>query len=113
MKSIKYFSFGLASVLAFSACSDQFLQDKKNYGQVGEEILDYYEGAQGRLNDIYSLCLPNVSGISWRYPSMGTNDDAAKSTEEYIGFSAFVNPENELSSMSGGVSVPDLFKYVA
>ena len=68
MKSIKYFSFGLASVLAFSACSDQFLQDKKNYGQVGEEILDYYEGAQGRLNDIYSLCLPNVSGISWRYP---------------------------------------------
>ena len=109
MKSIKYFSFGLASVLAFSACSDQFLQDKKNYGQVGEEILNYYEGAQGRLNDIYSLCLPNVSGISWRYPSMGTNDDAAKSTEEYIGFSAFVNPENELSSMSGGVSVPDLF----
>ena len=109
MKAIKYFSFGLASMLAFSACSDQFLQDKKNYGQVGAEILDYYEGAQGRLNDIYSLCLPNVSGISWRYPSMGTNDDAAKSTEEYIGFSAFVNPLDELSSMSGGVTVPDFF----
>lgn len=109
MKTIKYFSFGLASVLALSACSDQFLQDKKNYGQVGEEILDYYEGAQGRLNDVYSLCLPNVSALSWRYPSMGVNDDAAKSTEEYTGFGAFVNPEDELSSMSGGVSVPDLF----
>ena len=109
MKSIKYFSFGLASVLAFSACSDQFLQEKQNYSQVSAEIYNYYEGALGRLNDIYMLCLPEVSKISWRYPSMGTDDDAAKSTEEYVGFSVFVNPENELSSMSGGVSVPDLF----
>ncbi|MBO6187868.1 MAG: RagB/SusD family nutrient uptake outer membrane protein [Prevotella sp.] len=110
MKAIKYFGFGLASVLAVSACSDQFLQDKKNYGQVSSEIYEYYEGALGRLNDIYSLCLPTVNGISWRYPSMGINDDAAKSTEEYVGFSAFVNPETELSSMSGGVSVPDYFQ---
>lgn len=33
MKAIKYFSFGLASMLALSACSDQFLKDKKNYDQ--------------------------------------------------------------------------------
>ena len=64
MKSIKYFSFGLASVLAFSACSDQFLQDKKNYGQVGEEILDYYEGADTEKQKVsdWSLKTANISG---------------------------------------------------
>ena len=111
-KIYKYVGAGLFCCgigLAFTSCSDQFLEDKKNYGQVSEDIYNYYEGAIGRLNDIYSLCLPNVSGISWRYPSMGINDDAAKSTEEFTGFSAFVNPVDELSSMSGGVSVPDYF----
>ena len=80
--TIKYISLGLLSTMALASCSDKFLEEKKNYGQVSEEIYEYYEGSVGRLNDIYSLCLPNVSGISWRYPSCGTNDDAAKSTEE-------------------------------
>ena len=31
MKAIKYISFGLLSVFALSACSDKFLEDKKNY----------------------------------------------------------------------------------
>ena len=108
-QSIKYIGSALAAAMAFSACSDQFLEDKKNYGQVDAGIYNYYEGAQGRLYDIYAMCLPTVSGITWRYPSMGMNDDAAKSTEEYTGFSAFVNPVDELTSMSGGVSVPDYF----
>ena len=108
-KSIKYIGSVLTLTLVLCACSDQFLEDKKNYGQVDADIYNYFEGAQGRLYDIYAMCLPNVSGISWRYPSMGINDDAAKSTEEYVGFSAFVNPENELTSMSGGTSVPDYF----
>ena len=108
-QSIKYIGSALAAAMAFSACSDQFLEDKKNYGQVDAGIYNYYEGAQGRLYDIYTMCLPTVSGITWRYPSMGMNDDAAKSTEEYTGFSAFVNPVDELTSMSGGVSVPDYF----
>ena len=109
--TIKYISLGLLSTMALASCSDKFLEEKKNYGQVSEEIYEYYEGSVGRLNDIYSLCLPNVSGISWRYPSCGTNDDAAKSTEEFTGFSKFVDPQNELSSMvSGGdLSVPDYF----
>ena len=101
----------LSSMLLFSitSCSDEFLQEKKNYGQVGAEIYNYYEGAQGRLYDLYSMCLPTVTNLDWRYPSIGLNDDAAKSTEEYTGFSAFVNPEIELSSMGGTNSVPDYF----
>ena len=110
-KTIKYISFGLLTVVGLASCSDKFLEDKKNYGQVSEEIYQYYEGAVGRLNDIYSLCLPNVADMNWRYPSCGTNDDAGKSTEEYFKFSKFVNPQNELSSMvSGGdQAVPDYF----
>ena len=96
-------------VLSFTSCSDEFLQDKKNYGQVGAEIYNYYEGAQGRLYDLYSMCLPTVANMDWRYPSIGLNDDAAKSTEEYTGFSSFVNPEIELSSMGSPNSVPDFF----
>ena len=110
-KTIKYMSFGLLTVVGLASCSDKFLEDKKNYGQVSEEIYQYYEGAVGRLNDIYSLCLPNVADLNWRYPSCGTNDEAGKSTEEYVKFSKFLNPQNELSSMvSGGdQAVPDYF----
>ena len=108
-RTIKYISLGLMAVMMVSSCSDEFLQEKKNYDQVTSEVYEYYSGANGRLNDIYAWCLPAVSGLTWKYPSMGTNDDAAKSTEEYTGFSIFVDPENELSSMGTTNGVPDFF----
>lgn len=109
-KTIKYFSFGLLTVAAFSACSDSFLEEKKNYDNVNKDVYNYIEGANGRLNDLYAWSLPQVSNISWKYPSCGNADDAAKSTEEYSGFGAFVDPQNELSSTTTGTSVPDYFK---
>ncbi len=110
MKAIKYLSFGIASMLAFSACSDQFLQDKKNYDQVGAEVYNDYDGANGRLNDLYGWCLPTTANMSWKYPSCGLSDDAGQSTEEFAGFSTFTHPENILSSdNSTTTSVPDYF----
>lgn len=108
-KTIKYISCGLISLLALSSCSDSFLQDKKNSDNVSTDIYNYYSGANGRLNDIYSWCLPTVSNMSWKYPSAGGNDIAGKSTEEYAGFSDFVNPQIELSSISSTNPVPDFF----
>ena len=35
-KTIKYMSFGLLTVVGLASCSDKFLEDKKNYGQVSE-----------------------------------------------------------------------------
>ena len=94
----------------FISCSDQFLQDKKNYDQVGAEVYNDYDGANGRLNDLYGWCLPTVANMSWKYPSAGLNDAAGKSTEEYAGFSEFVDPEKTMSSDgSTAVSVPDYF----
>lgn len=106
---IKYLSLGLVGVLAFSSCSDTFLEDKKNYDNVNKEVYNYYSGANGRLNDIYSWCLPAAGDMSWRSPSMGNADLAGRSTEEYSGFSDFVNPQIELSSTSATNAVPDFF----
>ena len=113
MKAIKNMSLGLMAVLALSACSDQFLEDKKNYDNATTDIYNYVSGCNGRVNDIYGWCLPNVgdlsSGQNYLSVSMGSADIAGKATEEYAGFSDFVNPEIELTSMGTTNSVPDYF----
>lgn len=107
---IKLFGFGLMSGLVFTSCSDDFLKDKQNYDYTGPEAYDDVVGAQLRVNDIYTRCLPDVNeNLSWGNPSVGKNDDAGKSTEEYSGFGAFVDGEqNPLNTMSG-TTPPDLF----
>lgn len=95
--------------MAFTSCSEDFLDDKKNYDNVNTDIYNYYSGADGRVNDIYSWCLPATGDMTWKVPSMGSNDEAARSTEEYAGFSKFVDPENALTSGNTNNSVPDFF----
>jgi len=111
-KIIQYIGFGLISVMAFTACSDEFLEDKKNYDNATTEIYNYYSGCNGRVNDIYGWCLPQPSdlstGLNYLSVSCGSADLAGKSTEEYAGFSDFVNPEIELTSMDNN-PVPDFF----
>ena len=113
MKAIKYFSFGLLSVFALSACSDKFLEEKKNYDNATTDIYNYLSGCNGRVNDIYAWCMPQVgdltTGQNYLSVAVGAADIAGKSTEEYHGFSDFVNPEFELTSMSTTNSVPDFF----
>lgn len=59
-KNIKLFGVAIIASLAFTSCSDQFLQDKKNYDQASEDVYNYLSGATGRVNDIYWFCLPDV-----------------------------------------------------
>lgn len=107
-KIITLFGIGVVSALALTSCSDDFLEDKKNYDYTTSEIYDTPEGCQGRLNEIYRLCLPDVnSNPSWKYPSAGKSDEQSKSTEEYSGFGAFVDPQKPLSVTSN--NVPDYF----
>jgi len=108
--TIKLFSFALVSALALSSCSDSFLEEKKNYDNATSDIYNYESGCSGRINDIYTWCLPAISDLTWKYPSVGNADDAGKSTEEYSGFSSFVDPQIELSSLSTTNAVPDYFK---
>lgn len=51
--SFKYIGLGLVSLVALSSCSDQFLEDKKNYDNANKDIYNYVSGCNGRLNDIY------------------------------------------------------------
>lgn len=105
------YSAALIAAMAFSSCSDQFLQDKQNYDNVTEEVYNDYAGASGRLLDLYWWILPDASSnTSWKYPCTGNNDGISKSTEEYSGFGTFVDPQTELTaSGSGNLRVPDYF----
>jgi len=95
--------------MGLSSCDDSFLEEKKNYDNVNTGIYNYYEGANGRVSDVYSWCLPTtVSGDTWNYPSNGSADNQSKSTEEYSGFGSFVNPDAEMAVMNGTI-VPDYF----
>ena len=64
--NIRIFGLAVLAAAGLSACSDQFLEDKKNYDNVNTGIYDYYEGANARVSDVYSWCLPTtVSGDTW------------------------------------------------
>jgi hypothetical protein len=96
--------------MLFASCSDQFLEDKKNYDNVTPEVYNNIEGANSRLSDVYSFVLPNCnSAANYRYPCTGLNDDQSKSTEEYYGFSVFVDPQNIMKAENGNSYLPDYF----
>lgn len=101
----------VASAMGLASCSDQFLEDKKNYDNVTPDVYNYYEGANLRLADAYSFVLPSSnSAANYRYPCTGLNDDQSMSTEEYSGFSVFVDPQNEMKSETGSTTtLPDYF----
>ena len=108
-RTSKYIGLALVAALGLSSCSDKFLEDKKNYGAVGEEVYNYEAGAQGRINDLYGWCLPTVTDLSWKNPSVGKNDIAGQSTEEYAGFTNYTDPEVTMSSTASGTSVENYF----
>jgi hypothetical protein len=105
---INRYSLVLAAI-SLASCSDQFLEDKQNYDQTSTAAYEYYSGASGRVDDVYSWCLPNCNqSPSWKYVSTGLADDQSQSTEEYSGFGAFVNPQTLLSI--SGTNPPDYFQ---
>lgn len=113
MKSlnIKLIGLGLLAAVGFSSCSDDFLREKQNFDQADPAIYNDYTGCLGRLSDCYALCLPNPGGgPNWQYPSYGASDDLSKCTEEYSGFGVFVNPLEELNTVSGIKEQPDYFQ---
>lgn len=98
-KTIKFFGAVLLAGLTLTSCSDEFLQDKKNYDQTDTDVYNYFTGAQGRVSDIYKWCTPDVAvDAGWKYPSTGRADDLAKCTEEYTGFGSFVDPTKTLQT---------------
>lgn len=109
--NIKSLTLALLASATLASCSDDFLQDKKDYNSVNEDAYNYYAGASGRLDQIYAICLPDVNSSPYAYRniSTGSADDLSKSTEEYSGFGCYVNPQALLTYQSGNNPVPDYF----
>lgn len=93
------------ATLGMTACSDDFLKEKKNYGSFSDsDVYSSYDGALERVNTLYFSQLPLSSGGDGQgignvndVTSIGRPDKWSKSTDEYGGFSIFVNPESELT----------------
>lgn len=95
----------VASFLFLTGCNDDFLKEKKDYTRVTSEIYNDYAGAKGRVDNIYSLCLPKAnSDVSYDNPSTGNADLYGTSTEEFGGLSDFVT-DNVMTN----TTVPDFF----
>ena len=110
-RNLKIAGLALLGAVAFASCSTDFLEEKTNYDMASPVVYDDYAGAVGRVNDCYSFCLPNVNGTpGWQYTSTGKSDDWSKCTEEYSGFGVFVNPQNELNTLTGQGQQPDYFQ---
>lgn len=97
--------------MAMTSCSDSFLEDKKNYDNTTSEIYNYYSGANARLSDLYQAALPNIQATrGWQFPSFGYSDEQSKMTEEYSGFSDFVNPQVDMNTVTGTTQCPEYFQ---
>ena len=110
-------AFGFCLLIV--ACSDSFLEEKKNYGNFDNTtVYSDYNGANERIASLYYWLLPtstsgdgNGTNAPNDWTSVGNADRWAKSTEEYGGFSIFVNPEEEIT-YNASVANFDYF-YVA
>ena len=110
-KNIFRISVAFWAMTAFTSCSDQFMQDKQNFDSTTADAYNYWSGALARVADVYKVCLPDPKGVpSAMFNSTGLADDQSKSTEEYSGFSAFVDPLKPLTYQTGNNPVPDYFE---
>jgi len=85
----------IAGALVNTACSDDFLEEKKLYGKYSEAtVYANYETAKNRIDYIMWQLLPGKKEGDGKYSlivSVGGNDDQGCSTEEYGGISAWEN----------------------
>jgi len=113
----------LASMaMGITSCSDDFLKEKKNYGNFNQTTAySNYNGALERVNNLYYWMLPvsdGGDGNGTNHPNdwtpVGNPDKWSKSTEEYGGFSIFVDPEEEITYNFNHSDKPNFdFFYVA
>lgn len=107
--------------MSLTACSDSFLEEKKNYGNFNQTTAySDYNGAQERVNNLYYWLLPtsrsgdgNGTNSPNDWTPVGNADKWSKSTEEYGGFSLFVNPEEEVTYNYNNPNANFDFFYVA
>lgn len=102
----KVLLLAISSTLLLYGCSDMFLQEKQDYNKTTEFVYDNFHGAESRVDNLYALILPSATAsVNWEYPSAGSADDLSKNTEEYGGFTNFIDPNIILTN----TNVPGYF----
>lgn len=76
-------SFSALVLIPFllAGCSDEFLQEKKDYNSFSEEVFSNFETAQAKVDYVYYMCLP--AGTT------GGSDNYSRATEEFNGSVAY------------------------
>lgn len=96
----KYFKYLSLSVLLLPSimvsCSDNFLEEKKDYAGFNEQVYQDSAFAQAYVDYVYNLFLPpaNSSAMLWNMgPGKTSGDDTyTKATDEFSGQSSFNQP---------------------
>ena len=103
--------FALGALFLLSSCSDEFLQDKKDYTGFNEEIYNNFSMAQASADYIHRQVQPKVGGVSALNGSTGSSDEHAKSTLEYAGSTQFIQlaevTSNNVTCYFNGSNAPD------
>ncbi len=111
MKRNKILSSGAIFVMGalfFSACSTDFLEDKKDYGNV-VDVYEDYQTASAVVDGIYTYALTKSDGtIGYASSSAGASDVYLQCTEEYSGLSDFVDPTAIITTANPG-DMPNIF----
>jgi hypothetical protein len=87
----------LVSLAFITACSDDFLEEKRDLSGFNEEIYNDVASAQGKVDYFYYLCLPIAT---W-----GASDNYSKSTEEFAGST----PYTQLAEVTSTNVTDELF----
>lgn len=78
----------MALVISFSlaSCNDDFLEEKKDYGGVNQEVFEKPALAKGYVDFVYGLFLPgnNATAPVWNLAT-GGNSEFSKTTQEIAG----------------------------
>ncbi|MBP5213352.1 MAG: RagB/SusD family nutrient uptake outer membrane protein [Bacteroidales bacterium] len=86
-----YLVGSVAATVLLGSCSDSFLEEKKLYGKYNyNTVYNNYETAKNRVDNLYYQMLPGKKegqGTGVAIVSTGTNDEFAKTTEEFGGLS--------------------------
>lgn len=96
-KGVGMFAAGILFLLG--SCSDDFLQEKKDYNGFNDEIYSNFSMAQASVDYIHRQVEPKMgTGVSALNGSTGSADEFSKSTLEYAGSTKFVGLAEILTS---------------
>nr|WP_288834241.1 RagB/SusD family nutrient uptake outer membrane protein [uncultured Flavobacterium sp.] len=98
IKAIGLFAILVAFSLGNTSCSDDFLEDKKDYNGVNEQVFQVPALAKQYVDYVYFLFLPgnNAQVFTWDLAS-GGNDDFTQTTEELAGEVNWNKPWGDIS----------------